>query len=127
MTNREKVVLLSSQGLSVAEIAEKVGLSKQRVYQILAHPVVSKGGRPAARLDHLEQGVSSRTMPLTDEEIEKAKEILKNRAEWTWHSAYVAITQQDISPGASQVYELLKELGFQYDRSGRKWMAQDNN
>lgn len=125
MTNREKVVLLSSQGLSVAEIAEKVGLSKQRVYQILAHPVVSKGGRPAAPLDHLEQGVSSRTMPLSEEQIEEAKEILRNGSEWTWHSAYMAITRQNISPGANHVYELLKELGFQYDRSGRKWKAPD--
>jgi transposase len=121
MTTREKVLSLTKQGLCVAEIAERVGVSKQRVYQILAQPVVSKGGRRPARLDHLEAGEPSRKPPLNDEEVERAKDILRQKPEWTWHSAYVAIKEQKMQPAANQVYDLLRELGFEYSRSGRNW------
>jgi transposase len=121
MTTREKVLLLAEKGISVAEISEKIGVSKQRVYQILAHPVVSKSGRPPAPLDHLEAGEPARKPPLTDKEIKKAKEILKKGEQWTWHSAYSALTQANINPAANQVYEFLKEIGFEYSRNDRNW------
>ena len=112
MNTAETVIRLSKEGKKASEIAKLVGVSRQRVYQILSRP-----DKP--------QGRSRRS---TDKGgIEQAKKVLKRRATWTWVEADEELTNSGIRVPGMKIYDLLRELGFtKRARNQSTWYKEAN-
>jgi len=106
VTTREKVLKLHKQGLKGTEIAERVGVTKQRVHQILQDPTdVGRSGRPR----------------VTAQGEREAKRILASRNDWTWVEAETEIEKHKVKVRALSIFTLLKDLGFVYAPEKRRW------
>ncbi len=103
---REKVLKLSKKGLTQAEIARRVGVSSQRVGQILSRPTPRKPGR--------------RRSPNSDQ-VDAIKKIIEGRDNWTWNEADAELQKHGLDPKSSLIPTVLKELGFRYHRGLLRW------
>ena len=111
------------QGLTPVQIAERLDVSKQRVYQVLSAP---SAGRPRKRglrplpLDHLKQEEFP-TKSFDKNRVGEVYSILKTRRQWTWVEAERALKAQGLRPAASSIYGYLRELGFSKGPGQRAW------
>jgi len=123
VTSRDKVFLLSIQGCRLTEIAARLGVSKQRVHQILsdfpARPP-GKPGRPPAPLEDIQPQFQPRQC-FKAEQIPQVMEILKGRDSWTWVEAERELLKHSLRPAANKINVFLRDLDFQWDRRRRRW------
>ena len=95
---RNRVLSFAQKGMGASDIARKVGITRQRVYQILKNPEKKKVGRK----------------PFMDEETEsRVKAILSIRDSWTWVEAETELSEHDLRVPAMRIFDWLRELGFQ--------------
>lgn len=108
MSTREQVVKLSQKGLGPTEIASNLGISRQRVHQILKSPERKQRGRK----------------PHMDAQKESAlRTILGTRDSWTWLEAETELSKHDVKAPAMKIYDYLRELGFKKtSRNSARWI-----
>lgn len=110
MNTRGKVIALAKKGLKPSEIARQVGVSRQRVSQILARPKARQGGR----------------QPFLSRDQERdVKRVLNGRDQWTWQEAESELSGNGLKVPLMKIYEFLKELGFKkLSPAARQWFKQ---
>ena len=112
MNTSETVMRLAKEGMKASEIAKMIGVSRQRVYQILSKQDKPKDG-------------SRRSMNKSG--LEQAKKVLKRRSSWTWVEADEELTKSGIRVPGMKIYDLLRELGFtKRARNQSTWYKEAN-
>ena len=109
---RDRVLGFAKTGMGPSEIARKLGITRQRVHQILKSPEHKPRGRK----------------PLLDEKAEKqVKEVLSSRDSWTWLEAETALAEINLRVPAMRIFDLLRELGFsKVARNNARWFKEAN-
>jgi transposase len=109
---RDRVLCFAKKGMGPSEIARKVGITRQRVHQILKSPEHKPRGRK----------------PLLDETAENhVKEVLVSRDSWTWLEAESALADIDLRVPAMKIFDLLRDLGFKkIARNNARWFKEAN-
>jgi transposase len=107
VTKREKVRELKAQGLSVKEIALRVGVSTRRVYQLLR-----------------QEKPTPKTCPR--DQIPRVLEILRNRDSWTWLEADLELQKSGLNPPALDINRFLREAGFVWNRKSMRWLQSED-
>jgi transposase len=126
MNTRTRVFFLRGSGLKPSEIAHRVGVSKQRVYQILSASSGLEPGKPGRRPSPPED--RERKFPpregFKQDRIPQVKEILSERDDWTWAEADSELQRRGLKPPATKINTFLRELGFSFDRRKKRWLRQ---
>jgi transposase len=121
---RAKVFYLRGKGCKPSEIASQLGISKQRVYQILAGPRVLKPRKPGRKPSPPED--RKRKLPSREvfraDQVPEMEAILRERDSWTWAEADAALRTQELKPPAAMINRFLRELGFVFDRRKKRWI-----
>ncbi len=124
MTTRGKVFSLYAAGCKPSEIARRVGVSRQRVHQILSGPSVLEPRKPGRKPSPPED--KDRKFPprqhFKSDRIPEVKKILCKRDDWTWAEADAALQIKGLKPPAAKINEFLREVGFSFDRLKRRWV-----
>ena len=109
---RDRVLGFAKTGMGPSEIARKLGITRQRVHQILKSPEHKPRGRK----------------PLLDETAEKqVKEVLASRDSWTWLEAETVLAEINLRVPAMRIFDLLRELGFsKIARNNARWFKEAN-
>jgi len=109
---RDRVLSFAKKGMGPSEIARKVGITRQRVHQILKSPEHKPRGRK----------------PLLDEAAEtQVKEVLASRDSWTWLEAETALAEINLRVPAMKIFDLLRDLGFKkIARNNARWFKELN-
>ena len=107
MTTRDQVLKLAQEGIGPTEIARQLGITRQRVHQILKSPEHKPRGRK----------------PNMDEAKETlVKTILGTRDSWTWLEAETELSKHNLRAPAMKIYDFLRELGFKkISRNSATW------
>ena len=107
VSTRDQVLSFVAKGMKASDIAFVMGISRQRVYQILKNPEKKKVGRK----------------PYLDEATEnQVKAILLTRDSWTWVEAETELSEHDLRFPAMRIFDWLRELGFQKTtRNNARW------
>jgi len=114
LNNNEKVFYLWVQGVAPGKIAERVGISKQRVHQILGASPAGAPRKPGLKprpLDHLKQG--DPPPPHFDRaRVPDVLAVLDGREEWTPLEADRELQSLGLKPPIADIYRFLRKLGF---------------
>lgn len=130
MTTKDSTWWLLWNGLSPVQIAGRVGVSRQRVGEILsASPArrAGKPGRPIRIEPDLEWDVSDlppggKREGLSGQQRRRMREILRSRNSWAWWEADQALKAEGIIAAAISITPTLRELGFKHDRGRKRWV-----
>ncbi len=108
MTTREKAIYLWMMGLGQSQIARRLDVSRQRISQILTQVDVYnlRPGRPRI---------------LAPNRRKQVVEILEQRDDWSWIEAEEELSKLSLETKTFQIQEILRELGFAWDRSTGRW------
>jgi transposase len=107
---RDRVLGFAKKGMGPSEIARKLGITRQRVHQILKSPEQKPRGRK----------------PLLDEAAEKqVREVLSSNESWTWLEAETALAENGLRVPAMRIFDLLRDLGFtKIARNNARWFKE---
>jgi transposase len=110
-STKDRVLKLAGKGAGPTEIARQVGISRQRVHQILKNPEPKPRGRK----------------PLMDEKQEKqAKAVLATRDSWTWLEAETELSEHELRVPAMKIFDLLRDLGFsKIAKNNARWIKKE--
>jgi hypothetical protein len=124
MTNREKVTRLWLQGCTNIQIPDRLGISRQRVSQILTIPPTwtpKKPGRKPSKLKML--GYQPEPRPhFKPRQIRRVKVILGRRKTWTLVEAETELLRNNLSPPARRICGFLRDVGFKWNPSRKRWV-----
>lgn len=121
MTIKDRVVVLSVQGCRLTEIADGIGISKQRVHQNLTDSPArrpGKPGRPPAPLDHIRPQFQPRQY-FKAEQIPRVMDMHRSRDSWTWVEAERELRKHNLKPAANRINVFLRDLGFLWAKPKR--------
>jgi transposase len=124
MITREQVTWLWLNGCNNNQIANRLGISRQRVSQILTIPPTwrpRKPGRKPVPLELLEYRPEPR-QHFRRQQIPRVKAILRSRSTWTWVEAEAELLRYNLKPPARNIHDFLRDVGFRWNPKRARWV-----
>ncbi len=127
MKKSDQIIYLHLMGLRPSQISRRLATSEQWISQLLARPPAKRARQPVVAALPDQKGRSTpeseRKRALTEAQLKQCRTELKKSESWTWLEADVELKSLDLEPPAGDITKLLREAGFVYDRSKKRWFG----
>ena len=128
MKKSDQIIYLHLMGLRPSHISRRLATSEQWISQLLARPPAKRPRLPVVADLPEQRGrrvpESERRRALSEEQLNQCRTTLKKSPSWTWLEADVKLKEENLEPPAGDITKLLRQAGFNYDRSKKRWFRQ---
>lgn len=128
LTKTDQIMYLHLMGLRPAQISRRLATSEQWISQLLSRPPAKRPRKPLRAALPENRGPVSETerkRALSEEQLEECRSLLRHSDTWTWVEANAELKANGLEPPAGDVTKLLRQAGFTYDRSKKRWFILD--